>query len=427
MITLKDDPNVNFTAVEPVYKEWHKKSEGLSGPAAAIIAIAIGVATQGVGSGLVGATSKAGIAASNAAFSGLVAQASVATINNGGNIFAAFEDLVSIDTVRSLAASALTAGLTQQFGGDLGILGQPANDTVTASVLGEIERQLVTAGISTAVDSVVLGVDFSDTLVNNLRFAGAAVIGAQVSQEIGTAFNDGDIDRGTQLIAHAALGCAAGAVGSGNCGAGSVSQLAGEISSIIHGEITVENIEDVTQEFAVQNVNIARLSGGIAAAIAGGDADDINLGANLGGIAAENNNLLTILAAATAAAARGCSKIKSCSVKAGQQASKIVSKLRNKPLNFDDLLKRATKTPKQGSGKVVNHTLKGNFNTANKSFDALKPKNIITKSNGDRIGTLSDGRQIIVRPKSKTGPATLEVHTKNIHGKIKKIEKIRFE
>jgi len=443
MSDLRDDPNVDWQGVEAIYRDWHIEQEGLSGPAMAVIAIVITVATSGVGStlfGVQGAATAAGasatsaatasgasfaaatnagfaatssfsgaIAASNAVFTGLVSQATVSVINNKGNLGNVFEELASADTVRNLAASALTSGLTAQFGGNLDLLGQ-VDGAPAGEIFGHLQEQLITAGISTAVDSTIGGSDFSDSLKSNLRFAGAAVLGAQVSQEIGQAFQDKNIDRGTQLIAHAALGCAAGAVGTGNCGAGSVSQLAGEISSIVHGELTVENVEDVTKNFAVQNVNIARLSGGIAAALAGGDADDVNLGANLGGTAAENNNLLTILAAATAAAARGCSKIKSCSVKAGQQVGKVVSKLsKSSSKNADDIIKSAARPSKSGSQDtralqalkkrldkkdIAFKGLDKNVDTANKLIrDILKSENRVIRdkvSNGDKIRDIFD-------------------------------------
>lgn len=313
---LQNDPNIDFDGIREIHREFSESSTSLGPAASAILAIAVAAAIPGgFGAGLLegtafATTTAAGAAAADAAFIALASQAAVAVANNGGNIFAALEELASIDTVRSLAASALTAGLTQQFGGDLGVLGQPANDTVTASVLGEIERQLVTAGISTAVDSVVLGTDFSDTLVKNLRFAGAAVVGSQLSQEIGNAFDNPNTpetrNAALQLLAHAAVGCAAGTIGTGNCGAGAASQFAGEAAALAfrgtivdeinslatdvnNGTVSPERAGQIIRGFQDQGVNIARLTGALASAIAGGDGDDVGLGGNLGSIAAENN------------------------------------------------------------------------------------------------------------------------------------------
>lgn len=144
------------------------------------------------------------------------------------------------------------------------------------------------------MDSTVTGADFSDSLINNLRFAGAAVIGAQLSQEIGSAFRTESIDRSAQLIAHAATGCLAGAVGTGNCGAGAAGQLAGEVSAILYGNVTADGVSELTQEWTNRGVDVARIAGALASFAAGGDADDVNLGSDAGGTAAANNELLTI-------------------------------------------------------------------------------------------------------------------------------------
>ena len=230
--------------------------------------------------------------------------------SDSGNYFL-LSDTQELDALRSLGVNdprVLTAGLLETAG--VSNLDLSKDFFAAEAVLGNLQDQLIAAGIRSGVDTVISGADLSDSLKQNLRFAGAAVIGAQLSQEIGTEFTKGEIDpttgisRGVQLIAHAATGCAVGAVGTGNCGAGAAGQLAGEISALLYsGGATQTEIATQTQEWQERGVDIARLSGALASAIAGGGADDINLGSQAGGTAAANNALCGGLCIAAAVGA----------------------------------------------------------------------------------------------------------------------------
>ncbi|MBL0319035.1 MAG: DUF637 domain-containing protein [Alphaproteobacteria bacterium] len=110
---LQQQNNVAWEKVDPVYQEWYHKTTGLSAPAAAVIAIAVAAATGGTGATLIGAagSSVSGLMA-NAAFSTLVTQASIALINNKGNILGALEDMGSSANLKQLAISVVSAGIT---------------------------------------------------------------------------------------------------------------------------------------------------------------------------------------------------------------------------------------------------------------------------------------------------------------------------
>jgi filamentous hemagglutinin family protein len=320
MATLKDDPNVDWEGIVAAHEDWYEKQEGLGTAAAVVIAIAIAIATQGMGAELIGIAAESTMgAATSAAFSALVSQATISTINNKGNLGDVFDELATSDTVRNIAAAALTAGLLEGIGVDTGST-LAKDGSIELDLIKSIKLELKGFAIRTAVNTTVRGQELNaETLISDLRFTAAALIGAQVSQEIGEAFAEGDIGRTVQLIAHTATGCVAGAIGGTDCASAAAGQLAGELVALGYDVITEDELHSEinellsTPEFSKREINakviewkarganIAKLSGALAAAIAGGDADDINMGAELGGSAAENNALFTTGAALIAA------------------------------------------------------------------------------------------------------------------------------
>jgi RHS repeat-associated protein len=68
----------------------------------------------------------------------------------------------------------------------------------------------------------------------------------------------------------------------------------------------------------------------------------------------------------------------------------------------------ATEGEKTGGGTRT-WTKPGGFDEANKDFDKLNPANVGDKGNGVRVGTLEDGRRVIVRPNSSDGRPTIEI------------------
>lgn len=68
------------------------------------------------------------------------------------------------------------------------------------------------------------------------------------------------------------------------------------------------------------------------------------------------------------------------------------------------------KSPQGPKDKKFNRQVKGgNFKDANKDFDELVGPNSTNHGNGIKVGKLSDGKKVNVRPKSKTNGPTLEI------------------
>ncbi|WP_375617092.1 VENN motif pre-toxin domain-containing protein, partial [Bartonella sp. AP58NXGY] len=115
------------------------------------------------------------------------------------------------------------------------------------------------------------------------------------------------------IVAHAGLGCIVGATASGDCTAGAVGGAVGEAAAMLQFKLWMQNIikeemgaldgrtptteaqaritakiDAQFADFREQTIDIARIAGGFAAALAGGD---VNTGADAAGNAAENNYL----------------------------------------------------------------------------------------------------------------------------------------
>jgi hypothetical protein len=80
--------------------------------------------------------------------------------------------------------------------------------------------------------------------------------------------------------------------------------------------------------------------------------------------------------------------------------------------NVNDILDRAEETTRP-VGKAKNYEKGGGYEQALKDFESLKPvqsKDIVTSYGNGKYGVLEDGTTVSVRPGSKTGGSTLEIH-----------------
>ena len=104
--------DVNWQPVKLAHDKWNYQQEGLTPAGAALIGIAVAIATGGAGAGMLGTTGTVSTAAANAAFTSLVAQASISLINNKGDVGKTLDDLGSSHTVKNMLIAAGVAGVT---------------------------------------------------------------------------------------------------------------------------------------------------------------------------------------------------------------------------------------------------------------------------------------------------------------------------
>ncbi|WP_322890873.1 MULTISPECIES: DUF637 domain-containing protein [unclassified Yoonia] len=292
---LQEMDNVSWQQAETAFQEWDYESQGLTEAGALLVTV---VTSWALGPGIetlaaqLGGQSAAMTAAFDAGLTALSNQAAVSFVNNQGDLGAVLRELGSADSLRGLVASMVSAGLVSELSASLGIGPQISPEAALSDRIAyNLQVQALSVTVNTAVDVTISGGDFDDALAGNLRNAAANVIGTVVAQNIGVAAAGGDIDRTTQLIAHAALGCVVGQVGSGDCSSGAIGAFAGELTALIYasaGAADPAAIGADLDRWQENGVSLARLAGGLAAAAAGGSA---NVGADAGENAAENNGI----------------------------------------------------------------------------------------------------------------------------------------
>lgn len=97
------------------------------------------------------------------------------------------------------------------------------------------------------------------------------------------------------------------------------------------------------------------------------------------------------------------------SVKDHKVGEKTVEETGIKRLNntIDELIDSSI-PGKDTKGRSTQYEREGGMDAANKEFDSLKPENV-KEIEGGRVGTLADGRTVIVRGGSTDGRPTLEI------------------
>ncbi|MBC9227817.1 DUF637 domain-containing protein [bacterium SPL81] len=267
------DQKVNWEQVLLTNENWDYKSQGLTAAGAAILAIAIAVATGGAGAtsafGSLGATTMG-----HAAMTGLVTQASISMVNNGGDLGKTLKELGSKETVKSLAITVVTAGLMESVSTNLKV------DLKGFPTAEKIANNFVQGVGSNLISSTLQGESLSDSLEKALLAGLSSSIQGELASKIKGLE---DVDYILHKIAHAAAGCLAGALQK-SCEAGAIGAAVGEIvaESLLDGRSpTFLSLEEKSRI-----EGYSKLIAGTVTAYAG---FDVNVAANSASVAIENN------------------------------------------------------------------------------------------------------------------------------------------
>jgi len=287
MKQVQSRTDVQWNAIEELHKSWDYRSQGISPVGAALISLAVGWATgpagfmnNGMGASLfgenlaaAGLSSKTAAVVANAGFSSLVSQAATAIVGNGGDLGAALKQLGSMDTIKALATSMVTAGLIEGLGVSDALSAPTDNLSGSALKMTDFANKLkvgiAQASISATVDSVINGAPLTDNLKNGLVNAAITAVSQTAFKAVGDlGVEFGLKEGGIQKIAmHALTGCAIGQATSSNCTAGAMAAGVQEALGDGFAELTS------TPE---QQAKLAGMIGALAVAVNGGDATAIN-------------------------------------------------------------------------------------------------------------------------------------------------------
>jgi filamentous hemagglutinin len=304
-----------------------------------------------------GATASAGVgAAVQAGVTALASRAAVSFVNNNGDIGKVLEELGSSEGVKSIATAMVTAGVLQGLSEVLpDNLANATNGS--AKFTDQLQRQLIDGAASAVVRSAINGTSLEDELRSGLTDAILNTVAAQSADGIGGLKYYGDINGFTQNVLHAIAGCAVGAAradSSSGCGAGALGAVIGELTANAFGRDEYGNV----RPGAVEMTQVLAAIGG---AVAGLDAEGINIAAASSANAAINNAL------SNRGATKLMSDLRACS--SGTNKSCDVEKLR-KEMTLDAEKQTARIERDCGTGGSLNQCM-GTSTTASHNLQRL--------------------------------------------------------
>ncbi|OUM03382.1 DUF637 domain-containing protein [Variovorax sp. JS1663] len=305
---LNNDPNlsgkVDWVKVEEAHRNWDYKQQGLTPEGAAIVTLVVNYFTFGAASAAGTAASEAvatsgvlalgeggfvaagGLTASSvvggavtAGVTALASQASVALVNNRGDIAGALDDLGSSASVKNLLTAIVTGGVLA--GLNLDPTGLPTVGGGAQPFMTQLGQNLTAGAARAVIKTAINGGSFEQNLKEGLKNALLDTVAAQGANAIGKLTANGTLDGFTNKVAHAIAGCVVGAArasSASGCAPGALGAAIGEIAAETYGR-------------QADTVQFAAMVSGIAVAVTGGDASQINIGSQAGSNAAANNYL----------------------------------------------------------------------------------------------------------------------------------------
>lgn len=280
---LAERKDIQWQPIQLMHEKWDYKHEGLTAEGAALVAIAVAVATGPGGvATLSGVATSAGLSGTyatmaTAAMASLASQASVHFINNKGDMGKTLNAMGRSSTVKASVTAALTAGvldklggtqLMQQWGGDQALIHQ------------KLAFNMVNAGSGAVVNAAINGGDLDQALKTALIAALATTAHGEAASQIKLLENKVILHK----IAHAAAGCAAAAAQSKACRDGAIGAAVGEMVA----EIMLPGRDITLESDRYQITEFSKLVAGGVVAVAGGD---VGVATQAAEIAVKENSL----------------------------------------------------------------------------------------------------------------------------------------
>lgn len=280
--TLAQRTDINWDKVALAHEKWSYSQAGLTPAGAALLTIAVAAYAPGLSTGITSAVGGGSIAAGlNAGFIALQSQAAVALVNNGGDIGKTLEALGKEESIKNLLLTMATAGALDKLNANY-FQGVDAK----SPFIDQLQKNLTNNVATDLMNSALAGKPFDEnSLASSLKNALITTGTAQAANAIGDGLKSADLNDFTHKLAHAVLGCAGAEASGGDCRAGSVGAVVGEITA----EYAVKSGMNNTDALALAKVLAA--TSGVITGSGGDNVAAVNTAATAGANAAENNFL----------------------------------------------------------------------------------------------------------------------------------------
>ncbi|MDO4894185.1 DUF637 domain-containing protein [Moraxella sp.] len=267
--SLIQQNNIDWQTLILTQKEWNYQQAGLTPAGAAILTIAMGMATGGIApinGTLLGSHTLTAMA--NTALSTLAEQATISLINNQGNIKAAIKQLGNKDNAKQLAFAIASAGISNKIDKGLNIQGI---DQTQLSLNDRFIKGIAQSTSKSLLQSAIYGTDLEDNLKTNL---GNQLIALSHQQAFAHLVKPIDTDDTINNIAHklaaGLTGCLSAKAQGSTCQAGALGASMAEIWA----DWQIDDPATLTESQKQTIINQAKLIAGTAAALA---EEDVNM------------------------------------------------------------------------------------------------------------------------------------------------------
>jgi len=297
---LENVVSVTWSQIEDKHDSWNKSSKHINARFAAVVSIAVSLATAGYGAAFVGplaSTAGVSVTATEAAllsgFSAFIDAAvcvmssrlAVNIIDAQGNVAKAWKESTKKNSIRSLLSNTLGCAITAGL-----IAGLNIETSAAQSIAEGFEESGIRILSATATRTLIEGESFEDALKGSILSISTDVLGKHLSREIGNAHKAGELNDFSHLGAHAVLGASMAAAKGGDFLSGGFGAVVGEIiAQHYRNVVDLDSLPpggSLWKTLVDRGVDLSKLSTSLIAFLAGLDP---GISADAAANAAKNN------------------------------------------------------------------------------------------------------------------------------------------